>query len=109
MIINPAVKNRCLTLKIYIENTFCIVIANKFNIFSLYCYYRYFIMAIFLFSGHQTLKVQKVNAQYNQDNINNNKNNNSINNNYKKINFTNAFNLTNNTKNCLSSSSCFWK
>jgi len=39
-----------------------------------------------------------VNAQYNQDNINNNNNNNSINNNYKKINFTNAFNLTNNTK-----------
>jgi len=57
-----------------------------------------FIMAIFLFGGHRTLKTQKVNAQYNQDNINNNNNNNSINNNYKKINFTNAFNLTNNTK-----------
>ena len=57
-----------------------------------------FIRAIFLFGGHQTLKTQKVNAQYNQDNINNNNNNNSINNNYKKINFTNAFNLTNNTK-----------
>src|SRR6185312_13000069 len=55
-------------------------------------------MAIFLFGGHRTLKTQKVNAQYNQDNINNNNNNNSINNNYKKINFTNAFNLTNNTK-----------
>ena len=55
-----------------------------------------FIMNLFLFSDQQILNIQKVNAQYSQDN--NNSNNNSINNNDKKINFTKSFNLTNNTR-----------